>query len=47
LTLLRPEILVCPEAISDAGAFLAKAAIQAIREPDAKPMQELEVPPAV
>lgn len=46
LSLLRPEILVCPEAIGDAGAFLAKAAIQAIRDPDAQPMQKLEVPSA-
>ena len=45
LTLLRPEILACPEEISDAGAFLAKAAIQAIKEPDAQPMQKLEIPP--
>lgn len=46
LSLLRPEILVCPEVIGDAGAFLAKAAIQAIRDPDAQPLQKLEVPKA-
>lgn len=44
LTLLRPELLASPEAVGDAGAFLAKAAIHAIRNPEAAPLQELEVP---
>lgn len=47
LTLLRPELLACPEAVSEAGTFLAKAAINAIRNPDAAPFQDLEVPTPV
>lgn len=44
LKLFRKEIIVLPEDVSRAGAFLARAAIQAIREPDKPPMQGLEVP---
>ena len=44
LTLFRPEIIAVYEDIARAGRFLAEAAIQAIREPSAPPMQELEVP---
>ena len=44
LTLMRPELLACYEDISEAGEFLAKAAIQAIRHPELPPMQKLDVP---
>lgn len=44
IRLFRPDILTVSEAVGDAGAFLAKAAIQAIKQPDAPPMQFLEVP---
>jgi LacI family transcriptional regulator len=44
LKLFRSEILTLPEAVGAAGAFLAKAAIHAIQEPTAPPMQFLEVP---
>lgn len=44
LRLFRPDILTIAEGVGTAGAFLAKAAIQAIRDPDSPPMQELEVP---
>lgn len=44
LKLFRKEIIVTEEDVSRAGRFLARAAIQAIREPDRAPMQELEIP---
>lgn len=44
LRLFRPDILTIAEGVGTAGAFLAKAAIQAIREPDLSPMQQLEIP---
>jgi LacI family transcriptional regulator len=44
LKLFRADILTLPEQVDAAGDFLAKAAIQAIREPDLPPMQSLEVP---
>lgn len=44
LKLFRSEMLVLSEAVSTAGEFLAKAAINAIQHPDATPMQFLEVP---
>lgn len=44
LTLMRPELLCCYENIGEAGNFLAKAAIQAVRNPTAPPMQKLDVP---
>jgi len=44
LTLLRPELLACSEDVGEAGAFLARAAIHAIRNPDAAPLQDLEIP---
>lgn len=44
LGLLRPEILSCYEGIGEGGAFLARAAIQAIKNPKLPPMQHLEVP---
>ncbi|MFT5065191.1 MAG: LacI family transcriptional regulator, partial [Reinekea sp.] len=46
LQLFRAEILSMSEAVGEAGDFLAKAAIQAVREPDLPPMQFLEVPEA-
>ncbi|MCB1339167.1 MAG: LacI family DNA-binding transcriptional regulator [Maritimibacter sp.] len=46
LNLFRPEIMTVHEDVTRAGRFLARAAMQAIREPEAAPMQELEVPGA-
>ncbi|HSF91609.1 MAG TPA: substrate-binding domain-containing protein, partial [Paracoccaceae bacterium] len=40
----RPSLLVGHEDVKRAGRFLAKAVVQAIREPDKPPMQELDVP---
>lgn len=44
LKLFRADILAISEQVNTAGEFLAKAAIQAIRNPDLPPMQGLEVP---
>jgi LacI family transcriptional regulator len=44
LKFFRPEILAVREDVGKAGAFLAQAAIHAIRHPDEPPMQGLEVP---
>ncbi len=44
LRLFRKDILTVSEEVGTAGAFLAKAAMQAIRQPDAPPLQGLEVP---
>ncbi|WP_341368457.1 LacI family transcriptional regulator [Yoonia sp. BS5-3] len=44
LKLFRADILTISEQVNTAGDFLAKAAIQAIREPSKPPMQYLEVP---
>jgi len=44
LKLFRADILTISELVNDAGEFLARAAIQAIRKPDETPMQKLEVP---
>jgi len=44
LTLMRPELLACYENVGEAGEFLAKAAIQAVRHPELPPMQKLDVP---
>lgn len=44
LNFFREKLIVVEEDISATGAFLAKAVIRAIREPDAPPMQHLEVP---
>jgi len=44
LDLLRPEIDTASEDAAAAGEFLARAAIQAIEEPAAPPMQKLDVP---
>lgn len=40
----RKKIIILPENVRNVGEFLAQAAMQAIREPDAPPMQFLEVP---
>lgn len=44
LKLFRSELLVLKEDINSVGEFLAEAAIQAIRNPDAPPMHLLDVP---
>lgn len=44
LNLFRPQIMALKEDVSQAGEFLARAAIQAIREPDLPPLQGLDVP---
>ncbi len=42
--MFRPAIQTVDEDVARAGRFLARAAISAIRTPEAAPMQELEVP---
>lgn len=44
LNLFRPGIMAVTEDVGRAGAVLARAAIRAIREPGAPPLQDLEVP---
>lgn len=44
LNLFRANIISMSEAVGEAGDFLAKAAIQAIRDPDLPPMQFLDIP---
>ena len=44
LTLFRKEIIAIKEDVKEAGEFLARAAIQAIKEPHLPPMQGLDVP---
>ncbi|MDA9865152.1 LacI family transcriptional regulator [bacterium] len=44
LTLFRPAILAVREDVGKAGDFLAKAAMQAIIDPNAPPMQGLDMP---
>jgi len=44
LTLFRREIIAVPEDVARVGEVLARAAIRAIREPGAPPVQELDVP---
>lgn len=44
LNAFRPAILAIPENAGDAGTFLARAAIQAIKEPGKPPMQKLHLP---
>lgn len=46
LQLFRPEIITLAEDVVTAGDFLARAAIQAINQPDLPPMQGLDVPHA-
>lgn len=45
--MFRPAILTVDEDVAEAGHFLARAAMQSIREPGATPMQALEVPRAL
>ncbi|MCC7320687.1 MAG: substrate-binding domain-containing protein [Rubellimicrobium sp.] len=44
LNMFRSAIIALPEDVAHAGEFLARAAIQAIREPGRPPMQRLETP---
>lgn len=44
LRLVREDILAVSESISDAGSFLARAALQAVQSPEMPPMQFLETP---
>lgn len=44
LKLFRPQISVIEEDLHTAGEFLARAAMQAIRDPHAAPLQLLDVP---
>lgn len=44
LKFIRPEIIVVKEDIEATGLFLAKAALQAINQPDLAPLQFLEIP---
>jgi len=44
LSLFRREIIAIREDVGRAGAVLARAAIRAIREPEAPPLQDLEIP---
>ncbi len=44
LNLFRPEILAVREDVAKAGDFLAKAAMQAINDPKAPPVQGLDFP---
>ena len=44
LKLFRPQISVIEEDLQRAGEFLARAAMQAIRDPQAPPLQMLDVP---
>ncbi len=44
LALFRPGIMAVQEDVGRAGQVLARAAIRAIREPEAPPLQDLEVP---
>lgn len=42
--MFRPDILTVEEDVTRAGHFLARAAIRAIRDPGAAPMQALDIP---
>ena len=44
LNLFRKEIMALHEDVKEAGEFLARAAIQAIKEPHLPPLQGLQVP---
>lgn len=44
LNLFRKDMIVAKEDVAQAGEFLARAVMQAIRDPDKPPMQGLEVP---
>jgi LacI family transcriptional regulator len=43
----RRELLIIPETVGKAGDFLARGLIAAIENPDAPPLQGLEVPDTV
>ncbi len=42
LSYFRPQLFTAQEDVESAGQFLAKAAIHAIENPDAAPMQRVE-----
>ena len=44
LTLFRPNILAVREDVAKAGEFLARAAMQAINQPELPPLQGLDIP---
>jgi len=44
LRLFRPQLITVQEDVGRAGQVLASAAMQAVHDPDAPPMQELDVP---
>ena len=44
LSLFRPAMIAIPEDVAEAGHFLARAALHAIRQPTEPPLQGLEVP---
>lgn len=44
LQMFRPPVIAMYEDVTRAGEFIAQAAINAIRNPDAPPMQELDIP---
>ena len=44
LQMFRPQVIAMYEDVARAGEFLAKAAINAIRNPEAPPLQELDIP---
>jgi LacI family transcriptional regulator len=44
LCLFRKDIIALAEDVKTAGEFLARAAIQAIREPHLPPLQGLDIP---
>lgn len=44
LKLFRPAIMAVEEDVQAAGAFLARAAMQAVRQPELPPLQGLDVP---
>lgn len=44
LQMFRPPVIAMYEDVARAGEFIAQAAINAIRNPDAPPLQELDIP---
>lgn len=44
LTLFRPRIIAIQENVAEAGAFLARAAMQAVLHPEEPPLQGLDIP---
>ena len=41
---VRSEVLTVSEDVAAAGAFMARAAIQRIKDPDGPPLQKVDVP---